>query len=159
VRVSFADSQNEVELDRARLRQLVKSLARGEEAKVGEVSLVFVDDAYIRELNARYLGVKRATDVIAFPLGGVDGPDEKDLLGEVYISTARAVAQARRHHVGLSQELARLVVHGVLHLLGYRDGTASARRVMIRQQETFLREHRQMVSEVARRKKKPLRRG
>jgi probable rRNA maturation factor len=151
VRVSFADSQSKVEPDRARLRQLVKSLARRERAKGGEVSIVFVDDAYIRHLNGRYLGVRRATDVISFPLGGDDGPDDGDLLGEVYVSTERAVAQARRLHVGLSEEMARLVVHGVMHLLGYRDDTPSSRRVMIRRQESFLREQMPLVSEVVRR--------
>ena len=127
-------------------------MARLEKAKGGEVSLVFVDDSYIRELNGRYLGVRRATDVLAFPLGEADGPDDQqDLLGEVYVSAERAVAQARRYHVGLSEEIARLIVHGVLHLLGYRDDTPSSRRGMIRRQEAFLREHGVLASEVAKR--------
>lgn len=121
------------------------------------MSLVFVNDSYIRDLNARYRGTRRATDVLAFPLAdegvGGGGPDEvgegRDLLGEVYISTDRAVEQARRHHVALSREVARLVVHGLLHLFGYEDDTRSSRREMIRRQEAFLREHRDVASQVA----------
>jgi len=133
------------------LRKLVRSLARQEGTKGGEVSIVFVDDAFIRELNHRYLGVRRATDVIAFPLGGEVGGNGRDLIGEVYVSGERALAQARRHHIGLGQEVSRLVVHGVLHLLGYRDGTPSDRRKMIRRQEAFLRAHAPLVAQAARR--------
>jgi len=138
------------------------------------VALVFVDDSYMRELKGRYLGVRRATDVLAFPLGddcehaprGAPGgaPDsgesrafcagggraERDrLLGEVYIGTGRAIAQARRHRVGLSEEIARLIVHGLLHLFGYGHGTRSSRREMFGRQESFLREHRALAREVA----------
>ena len=138
------------------------------------MALVFVDDSYMRELKGRYLGVRRATDVLAFPLGddcehgprGVPGgapgragrraPDSGEsrafcacggraepdrLLGEVYIGTGRAIAQARRHRVGLSEEVARLIVHGLLHLFGYSDDTRSSRREMFGRQESFLREH------------------
>ena len=76
-----------------------------------------------------------------------EGGDE--LLGEVYIGAERAVAQARRNHVGLSQEVARLIVHGLLHLFGYRDDTRSSRRAMIRRQESFLREHKALAADVA----------
>jgi probable rRNA maturation factor len=151
VRVSLANNQSAVEPDGARLRRLVRSLARQEGTRGGEVSIVFVDDAFIRELNHRYLGVRRATDVIAFPLDEEVGDDGWDLIGEVYVSGERALAQARRHHVGLSNEVSRLVVHGVLHLLGYGDDTPSERRKMVRRQEAFLRKHAPLVAKVARR--------
>jgi len=131
----------------------VSAVARAEETRGGEVSLVFVDDAFIRELTGKYLGDRRATDVLAFPL--LDGPEagtagSDDLLGEIYISTDRAVEQARRRHLALSVEVARLIVHGLLHLFGYRDDTPSARREMLRRQEKLLREHRRLASDVAR---------
>ena len=126
-------------------------MARSENVAGWEVSLVFVDDAYIRDLKARYMGIRRATDVLAFPLA--DSPATHagagELLGEVYIGAERAVAQARRNHVGLSQEVARLIVHGILHLFGYTDDTKSSRSRMIRRQEAFLREHKALAADVA----------
>jgi probable rRNA maturation factor len=177
VRTTFGNLQKEVEIDKARVRKLVSDLAREEGIRGGEVALVFIEDAYIRELKGRYLGVRRATDVLAFPLAeeprGV-APDEDsdrdrksagrsdwkaapnvhvhdDLLGEIYVSTERAIDQARRNHVGLSEEIARLIVHGLLHLFGHRDDSPSSRRKMIRRQEAFLRENKVMASTVAKR--------
>jgi probable rRNA maturation factor len=179
VRVTFGNNQSIVEVDRPSIRRLVGKLARQENAPAGEVSLVFVDDSYIRELHGRYAGVRRATDVLAFPLGGrsvpgceddgtatggrgsarrarrdpklVPGAARDELIGEVYVSAERALAQARRYRVGLGQEVARLIIHGVLHLLGYRDDIPSSRKVMIRRQEAFLREHGPLASAAARR--------
>jgi probable rRNA maturation factor len=155
VKITFGNPQREIEINRASIRRLVSSLARSENVRGWEVSLVFVDDAYIRDLKGRYMGIRRATDVLAFPLA--DSPSTcaggDELLGEVYISAERAVAQARRNHVGLSQEVARLIVHGTLHLLGYRDGTRSSRNKMTRRQESFLKEHRALAADVATRRK------
>ncbi len=177
MKTTFGNLQEEVEIDEPRARTLVSSLAREEGVRGREVTLVFVDDSYIRELKGRYMGVRRATDVLAFPLAensreeapgetkGADrrrpqgdgaaagGPPPEDLLGEVYISTQRAIDQARRNHVGLSEEIARLIVHGLLHLFGYRDDSSSSRREMIRRQESFLREHKGTASAVAKRVK------
>jgi probable rRNA maturation factor len=171
VKTTFGNPQREVEIDTASVRRLVSSLARGEGVRGREVSIVFVDDSYIRELKGRYLGVRRATDVLAFPLddtgpgGGRGGARprarrvEDDLLGEVYVSTERAIDQARRNHVALSEEVARLIVHGLLHLFGYRDDVPSARVKMIRRQESFLRANRGLAMAVARKAARPPRRG
>jgi probable rRNA maturation factor len=81
---------------------------------LGAVTIVFTDDAGIRDLNARFRDQDRATDVLAFPL-----PDEDGYLGDVIISLERARAQAPRFGNDREAELARLIVHGLLHLLGY----------------------------------------
>jgi len=78
------------------------------------VTIVFTDDAGIRDLNARFRDMDRVTDVLAFPLRDEDG-----YLGDVIISLERARAQAPRFQNDPEAELARLIVHGLLHLLGY----------------------------------------
>jgi len=157
VRVTFGNPQRTIDIDRASIRRLVSSLARSERVVGWEVSLVFVDDAYIRDLKCKYMGIDRATDVLAFPLADSpavrSGGGGDELLGEIYISAERAVAQARRNHVGLSQEVARLIAHGTLHLFGYTDGTRAARGSMIRRQEAFLRRHKALAAGVARRRR------
>jgi probable rRNA maturation factor len=83
------------------------------------VDVAIVDDAEIRRLNARHRGIRRRTDVLAFPLEATDTPGQ--LLGQIVISADAARRQARRLSVPLALELDLLVTHGTLHLVGYDD--------------------------------------
>jgi len=89
----------------------------------GEVSVTLVGDEDIRSLNRRYLDRDRVTDVIAFTLSTADEP----LVGDVYIGYDQAVRQAGETGVELEQELVRLAVHGVLHVLGHDHPEGSER--------------------------------
>lgn len=89
----------------------------------GEVSVAFVGDRTIRRLNKTYRGVDKTTDVLAFP-------GEKDFLGEIIIDYAQIKKQARRFSHSVKQELIFVLVHGLLHLLGYDDKTEKGRREM-----------------------------
>jgi probable rRNA maturation factor len=127
------------------------------------ISLVFVDDARMRQLNERYRGVARTTDVLSFghPLPGharaasavaamPRDPDGGLDLGDILISTEVARRQARRTRRSLGEEVAFLAAHGALHLLGYEDETPSGYREMRRLGREALAEGRRVVS--ARRK-------
>jgi len=135
------------------MRRLVSAVAEAEGRRRGVVSLVFVDDSFIRELKEKYFGIRRATDVIAFPLEDefASGEGGDDLIGEIYVSTDRALDQAAENNVPLGEEVARLVVHGLLHLFGYDDRTPSSRKRMLQRQESLLRENAELASKVARR--------
>jgi rRNA maturation RNase YbeY len=102
-----------------------------------EISITFVNDDIIRGLNKEYRGIDDHTDVIAFdlsdPLGDL-------LLGDVYISMERIVKQAKDFGVGRKEEALRLLVHGLLHLCGYRDDTDVRRKVMFEMQENLVKE-------------------
>lgn len=84
----------------------------------GVVELLLVDDARIRALNAAFRGIRRRTDVLAFPL---EIPEASPLVGQVVISVPTAARQARAVGVPLATELDLLVIHGVLHLVGWDD--------------------------------------
>ena len=99
-----------------------------------EVSVLLVDDPTIRGLNRRWRRLDRATDVLSFPFG--PGPDR--ILGDVVISVPRAAEQARRFRVPLARELKRLLVHGILHLMGYDHRTVAQRREMRALEERLL---------------------
>jgi len=101
------------------------------------LSVAVVDDPAIRDLNRRYHGQDRATDVLAFPLDG--GPAGPAGLGEVVCSVETAAREARRRGLPLAHELARYAVHGTLHLLGYDDRAPEARRRMRRRERVALR--------------------
>ena len=96
-----------------------------------DVGVVFADDAMLRALNAQYRGIDRATDVLSFTYAD-DGPGapRRALAGELYLSTARLAAQARRYRHSPGAELLRLVTHGLLHLCGHDHVKAGERRVM-----------------------------
>jgi probable rRNA maturation factor len=101
------------------------------------VSVLLVDDAAMAELNRAYRGVAGPTDVLAFPMTeGPFGRLDGDLLGDVVISMETAARQAGKGD--LRAELALLMVHGILHLLGHDHGTPTERRTMWRRQAALL---------------------
>ena len=83
-----------------------------------EVSIKFVGDTRMRRLNREYRGNERTTDVLAFAFREASGP-VSNMLGDVVISIPMALRQAKSFDHSLSEELARLLIHGVLHLVGY----------------------------------------
>jgi probable rRNA maturation factor len=85
------------------------------------VTIAFVSDARIRELNRRFRGIDRATDVLSFPNSEVSAAD--DNLGDIAISLARAEVQALENDLEFDQEIAQLILHGLLHLCGYDHET------------------------------------
>ncbi len=78
-------------------------------------AVIFVDDAFLKEMHGRYLSDPTETDVITFDLG------ETPVEGEIYISTDRASAQAEQYGTPAEEEIIRLIIHGLLHLKGYDD--------------------------------------
>ena len=88
-----------------------------------ELSIAFIGDKAMRRLNKEYRGIDKATDVLAF-----SGEDE--FLGEVIINYAQVNRQAKKFGNSVRQELIFILVHGLLHLLGYDDKTEKGRREM-----------------------------
>jgi probable rRNA maturation factor len=111
-------------VDAAGVKRFARSLLREEGVRDGAVTLVLTGDREIRELNARFRDLDRPTDVLAFPL------DDPDYLGDVVISVERAREQAPRFRNDFEAELARLIAHGLLHLLGHDHHTPAEGRRM-----------------------------
>jgi probable rRNA maturation factor len=103
---------------RADVRRLCRLLTNDFKPNAAAVNVVFVTDQRIHELNRRFLKRDRPTNVISFNCNEPQLPGEPRLLGEVYISRDRARTQAREYGVSYASELRRLVLHGLLHLLG-----------------------------------------
>ncbi len=127
--VEIADEQTAVALDAAHLGDLAHAVLVDHGVQRGELSLSFVDVETISQLNQRYLDGVGATDVLAFPLddhaadvtqaAGSGGPDPVPvLLGDVAVCPEVAARNAAARSVSTDDELALLVVHGVLHVLG-----------------------------------------
>ena len=126
-----------VALARQRVAELARAVLRAEGVRDATISIAFVRKAAIAAVNRRHLGHAGPTDVISFPLAAAAGAP---LGGDVYIAPEVAARNAREHGVGVREELARLVVHSMLHVLG-RDhpvGTGRESSPMWRRQEALL---------------------
>jgi len=120
-----------VSLPSRQVRALAERMLRFLEREQDELSILLTDDAYIRTLNATHRGKDRPTDVLAFPQDDSQdatlpveaqlghAPGEQRLLGDVVISLDTARRQAQRRKRQLIDEVALLLAHGILHLLGY----------------------------------------
>ncbi len=87
-------------------------------------NVILCSDYRIRKLNRTYRNIDHATDVLSFPF------NEKDFLGEIYISLQRAAVQARKFHLTYAAEVNRLFVHGFFHLLGFDHHAEKERNIM-----------------------------
>jgi probable rRNA maturation factor len=103
-----------------------------------ELTLVLSDDEQLHELNREFLGVDAPTDVLSFPADELDPDTGAQYLGDIILSLPRARAQASAGGHPTSAELQLLVVHGVLHLLGYDHGTAEEKAAMWERQAEIL---------------------
>jgi probable rRNA maturation factor len=125
--VLVSNRQRDVEVDEGALAELARRTLEGEDESAVELSLSFVGLDEMSALHERYLGETGPTDVLSFPLG------EDGLLGDVVVCPAFAAANVE----DLQAELRLLVVHGVLHLLGYDHEEEDGRRVMWERQEAY----------------------
>jgi probable rRNA maturation factor len=128
----------------ARLSQNTLRVVKGKAfARGSEISIVWVGDAEMRRLNKAHRGKDKTTDVLSFPL--LEGkkmtkaPKGSLPLGDIVVSLPQTLRQARERGVAFEMELALLVVHGILHLLGYDHGTLAEEKRMFALQRRILK--------------------
>ena len=117
---------------RARLRKLLAAVG----LQNAELSVLFVGDCAMRTMNRRYRGKDRTTDVLSFAFReGAYGTVQHNMLGDIVVSLPVAERQARQAGETITREIDRLLVHGLLHLLGYdhEQGEQKARRMRNRE--------------------------
>jgi probable rRNA maturation factor len=137
IRVSIASPQELVAIDRARMRQTVLAVLEGEKIPEAEISLAFVDDPTIQQLNKRYLQHDEPTDVLSFPLSE---PNASRLAGELVIGADVANVQAESRGHPVQAELTLYVIHGLLHLCGYEDKTSAGAAAMHQRERQYLQQ-------------------
>ena len=131
--VQVRNQQRKIRLDTRFLKKIGETTLAKMGAGEAECGLLLVDDRTMARLNERYRGIAGSTDVLSFPMR--EGPFESlspGLLGDVVISAETADRQARETGRPLLEEVAALVIHGILHLLGYDHQTPSEARKMRR---------------------------
>ncbi len=122
----------------ARVQALVRATLASERVRDAMLSVTFVSNPEIARLNAKHLGHRDATDVISFGFAGAGS--KSPVVGDVYIAPAVARANAIENGVPIREEIARLVVHGTLHVLGFEHPEADSRThsAMWKRQERIL---------------------
>lgn len=124
-------SENDFELkDVSGFENWIKRVIASEEKKTGEISFIFCDDDYLLEINRKYLDHDTFTDIISF-----DTSVGNILNGDIFISTQRVGENAGEYNVAFEEELQRVVIHGVLHLCGYKDKSKEEEQLMRRKEE------------------------
>jgi len=122
-------------MPRAKIKKLEDLVFRASKSlRAGDIQVSFISDRRMRTLNRRFLSHDYNTDVITFDLSEGSGTID----GEIYISYERARIQAREFGVSFENEILRLVVHGLLHLLGHNDKTPKQRKQMLQLGDHYL---------------------
>lgn len=150
--IFFENTQDKHSVDE-KLQELVQTVAdtaleyEGFDKK-SEISVLFVDNEQIREINNDFRQIDSATDVLSFPMLSFDGTKVVDgigdsylgtvVLGDIVLSLERATSQAEEYGHSFEREVGFLVCHSVLHLLGYDHEEESERAVMREKEEAIL---------------------
>ena len=131
--ISFTcDQVHDPELDTSAVRQWLTEAVHREEHTLGTVSIVFVDDPTLHQMNLEHLDHDTLTDILTFPFRD----DRVD--GEIYISLDRVRDNAQTFRVPFHSELHRVLIHGILHLMGYTDTTPEEKARMTEQENFHL---------------------
>lgn len=111
--------------DKNKIREWLESVAKEERKEISEIIYIFCSDEYLLNLNQKFLNHDTYTDIITF-----DYSEQNILAGEIYISIERVKENAKLYKVSFKEELLRVIVHGLLHLSGYKDKTKQEQKVM-----------------------------
>lgn len=143
--IEITDRQSQITLDTTQLRQIADRLLSAEQVKSARISLAFVDDSEIHQVNRDFLQHDYPTDVISFLLNErqdvelLDSENEprgtgQVIEGEVVVSTETAAREAENYNWSVEEETVLYVIHGLLHLAGY-DDLSDAERFLMRRRE------------------------
>ncbi|MDR1950611.1 MAG: rRNA maturation RNase YbeY [Bacteroidales bacterium] len=129
----FAEQTTFTIKDKTQTREWLTHIIRKHKKSVGEINIIFCSDKYLLKLNEQYLGHDTFTDIITF-----DFVEGKTISGDIFISVDRMKENSKLFHVKQCVETHRLIAHGVLHLLGYKDKSPKDKKTMTAQEESVL---------------------
>jgi len=141
VQIVIQNRQKKYRMNRKKVLQWVQEILRFQKYDEGEVGLIFVNNRQIRKYNREYRHKDKPTDVLSFPmLEGVGGALHPQFLGDVMISLERVESDARLFGKSPPQQLLILLVHGILHLIGYDHERSPGEARRMRRREKYLLE-------------------
>ena len=130
----FFETKNLKIKNKTKVRSLIKSLCLKENKKLGFINCVFCSDEYLVEINKKHLKNDYYTDIITF-----DHKEAEDNVeGDLYISAERIKENAKNFRVTTEEELVRVIIHGVLHLIGYKDKSKKEKVIMTQKENKYI---------------------
>lgn len=120
-------------LKRRESTKWIKEVVSLESRSVGEISFVFCSDSYLLEVNRKYLNHDYFTDIITF-----DYVSDNEITGDIFISVDRVLENSKQFESSFDMELRRVMVHGILHLVGYKDKTSEEKKLMTAKEDFYL---------------------
>ena len=134
-RISFFEEDIQYNLkDKIKVKQWLKDTIAAEGYKLDELTYIFCSDAYLLQINQQYLNHDTYTDIITFDNSSEDGV----ITGDIFISIERIRENAAKFNQAVTDELHRVIIHGTLHLLGYKDKTAVDSKNMTQMEDKYL---------------------
>ena len=132
--VSITVAHQELDFDPNLIEHVVSHVAEGEDQCIRQLEITLMSAEQLRELNRSWRKADYDTDVLSFSLS-----EENALDGEIYVSLDFARTHCRTYGATYIEEVCRYIVHGMLHLLGYEDDTATGAQIMRRKEDQYLR--------------------
>ncbi len=128
------ESKNDFQLNNElSYKNWIEKVVVSHQKEIGDILYTFCDDDYLLEINQQYLNHNTYTDIITF-----DDSQSNLLFAEIYISTQRVRDNAETFSISLDEELKRVMIHGILHCIGFKDETAEEKAKMREEEERMM---------------------
>lgn len=132
--ISFSTVEIKFKLsNKLRVKSWVKSIITSEGKSAGDITYIFCTDSYLGSMNEKYLNHHTLTDIITF-----DYSEEGKISGDIFISIDRIKENSGNFKTTFNEELGRVMAHGILHLVGYKDKTPDDRSIMRSKEDYYL---------------------
>ncbi len=117
--------------------KIIKHTLQSKNIETSDISIIFGNKQLLKELKNKFFKINATTDVIAFRLNAYE---EQNIEGEIYICLPVAKENAKRFNESYEKEIARLIIHGSLHLIGYNDSSETEQKRMVELEDKYLKE-------------------
>ena len=131
--INIFNECKDIDFHKDHIIQLINLSLKATKYNQVKINLIFCDNDKLNSFKRKYFDDDVLTDIVTFPI-----KNDNDLEAEIYISIEMAKSNAYEFNVSLNNELSRLIIHGVLHLIGFNDNTKDAKKIMFSKQEEII---------------------
>ena len=131
--INIFNECKDIDFHKNHIIQLINLSLKATKYNQVKINLIFCDNDKLNSFKRKYFDDDVLTDIVTFPI-----KNDNDLEAEIYISIEMAKLNADEFNVSLNNELSRLIIHGVLHLIGFNDNTKDAKKIMFSKQEEII---------------------
>ena len=129
------DPANILKPKETKIKKIIKTVYENENVYDSHISIIFTNDELVSSLKKSFFKINELTDVIAFRLNDYS---EKNVEGEIYISVERVFYNAKKYNEKKTNEISRVLIHGILHLLNYKDNEKESKKLMTNKENYYL---------------------